>query len=75
MLAWTLFVNPAPIPPAYILWLIIPLCFSVAIIHRTLRAEYLPGLWLRIVRLAIQIIVGLGALAVVMWLILTFWPS
>ena len=75
MMAWTLFVNPAPLPPSLILWLVIPLCFSVAVIHRTLRAERLTGLWLRIFRLTVQIVIGLGALAAVMWLILTFWPS
>ena len=75
MLAWTLFVNPAPLPPASILWLVIPLCFSVAVVHRTLRAEYLSGLWSRVFRLTAQIVVGLGILAGIMWLILTFWPT
>jgi hypothetical protein len=75
MLAWTLFVNPAPLSPSCILWLVIPLCFSVAIIHRTLRAEYLSGLWRRILRLTLQIVIGLGVLATVMWLALTFWPK
>ena len=75
MMAWTLFVNPAPLPPSCMLWLVVPLCFSVAIIHRTLRSEDLTGLWLRVLRLTAQIVVGLGALAVIMWLILTAWPA
>ncbi len=75
MLAWSLFVNPAPLPTSTMLWLVIPLCFSVAVVHRTLRAEHLQGLWWRVAKLTIQIVVGLGILAAAMWLILTFWPA
>ncbi|HDZ22583.1 hypothetical protein LCGC14_0284050 [marine sediment metagenome] len=72
MIAWTLFVNPIAMPPGSILWLCIPLCVSVAAIYRTLRVERLAGVWWRILVLTAEIVGGLFALAVVLWLILAY---
>ena len=70
MLAWIPFHNPMNIPPSLILWLVIPLCFSVAVIHRALRVSDLGQLWKRIAILTVEIVLGLGALAVAAWLVL-----
>ena len=75
MMAWTVFANPMPIPADKILWLAVPLCLTIAIIHRTMRARSLKNLAWRITVLTAQMVLGLTALAVVLWLILTYWPS
>jgi len=75
MADWTPFVTPAPLPGRLVLWLAIPLCVSVAIIHRTCRSNTLPGLWRRVAWLTAQIVVGLAALAVVAWLVVVLWSA
>ena len=70
-----LFVNPMNIPSGSILWLALPLCVSIAVIHRTLRARHLQGLWWRVAVLSAEMIVGLAVLAVVLWLALAHWPG
>jgi len=70
-----IFVHPMLLPGHVILWLALPLCVSIAIIHRTLRAEHLKGLWKRIVGLSVLMMVGLTVLAVALWLLLAHWPG
>lgn len=70
VLAWIPFTHPMDIPPGLILWLAIPLCFSVAVIHRTLRVSDLDQLPRRVAILTAEIVLGLGALALVAWLVL-----
>ena len=70
-----LFFNPMVLPADTILWLALPLCVSIAVIHRTLRAEHLKGLWKRIVGLSALMMGGLAVLAVALWLLLAHWPG
>ena len=70
-----LFVNPMVLPGHIILWLALPLCVSIAVVHRTLRAEHLQGLWRRVVGLSALMMGGLAVLAVALWLLLAHWPG
>jgi hypothetical protein len=64
-----LFYNPITLPMDKVLWLLLPLCASVALTYKTLRAKSLRRLPLQAVGLYAYMIVGLVALAVVLWLI------
>jgi len=68
-MGWTIFVNPVRLPSHSLLWMLLPLCLAVAIVYKTIRASTLERLWLKIAVLAFEIIIGLVALGVVMWLV------
>lgn len=71
----TLFTNPQMIESRWIIWLLIPLCVAVAIAYKTVRTHNIRRLWLDIIRLIAQIVVGLTALGFVLWLIQGYWPQ
>lgn len=75
MIAWTLFVNPIALnADGWTLWLILPLCASVAITYKTIRTESLRRLPLEVIALMCYMMFGLIALGGVLWTLHTFWP-
>ena len=75
MIAWTLLVNPIVLnADGWTLWLVLPLCASVAITYKTVRTKNLRRLPLEILGLIAYMIVGLIGLAAALWTIHTFWP-
>ncbi|MBN1942750.1 MAG: hypothetical protein JW849_05585 [Phycisphaerae bacterium] len=67
MIAWALFYNPILVPQAAVLWLILPLCLSVAVVYKTVRTVELRRLPREIVGLMLYMIGGLVVLGVVLW--------
>jgi hypothetical protein len=66
----TLFVNPITLSNQAVLWLILPLCLSVAIIYKTIRTRNLRRLPLEIASLMAYMVGGLVLLGAVLWGIL-----
>ena len=64
-----LFVNPMVLPFNSLLWLLLPLCVSVAVVYKTIRTEYLRRLPQEILVLLVYMLVGLLVLAGAMWLL------
>lgn len=73
MIAWTLFVNPILIPQTLVLWLILPMCFSVAVVYKTVRTHNLRKLPFEIVGLMAYMVGGLILLGLVLWLVQTLF--
>jgi len=69
-----LFVHPYVMPFDMILWLVIPLCISVAIVYKTIRVRDLRQLPVQAGILVIFMIVGLFALGAGLWAIHEYWP-
>ncbi len=70
MIAWVLFYNPAPLDSnGWTLWLLLPLCMSVAIVYKTIRVEDVRRLPVAIVLLMGYILAGLVALSAALWVI------
>jgi len=70
MIAWTVFYNPMALPAnGWTLWLVLPLCLSVAITYKTIRTQDLRRLPLEVAALMGYISVGLVSLGVGLWLI------
>ena len=68
MIPWTLFYHPVDLAAnGWTLWLVIPLCFSVAAIYKTLRAPLLRRIPLEVASLMGYILAGLVALALALW--------
>ncbi len=68
MLAWTLFYNPMQLPSGgWSLWLLIPLCLTIAVVYKTVRTENLRKLPLEIVSALGYMLAGLTALGVGLW--------
>lgn len=74
MLAWTIFLEPLRLPAGSVLWLVIPLCASVAVVYKTVRTGDLGRLPREIVLLLLYMLAGLFALGAGLWLILKYWP-
>ena len=66
-----LFVNPV-LMGAESLWLVLPLSLVGAVIYKTVRVDRLRRLPLQIVRLVIEIVLGLAALGAAFWLLLEY---
>ena len=73
MTAWTIFHNPIPVSSRDLLWLLFPLCASVAIIYKTIRTHDVRRLPLEILVLVGYMAGGLVILGVALWLILAYW--
>ena len=71
----TLFVNPIYLSPTSQLWLMLPLFLPVAVIHKTMRAVDIRRLWREVLVLVAYMAAGTIALAIVLWLVMTYWPS
>jgi len=69
MIAWSLFVHPLILPSRWELWLILPLCFSVALVYKTVRIRNLNRLGWEVAVLMAYMTGGLMLLGAVLWLI------
>lgn len=68
MTGWTLFHNPMPLQAdGWTLWLLLPLCLSVAIIYKAVRIQNLRRFPWEVLALMGYMIVGLIGLGVVLW--------
>ena len=68
------FVHPYVLPFNMILWLLLPLCASVAIIYKTIRVQSLRQLPRQAGTLIILMLGGLLALGASLWAIHEYWP-
>ena len=74
MIAWTPFYNPMPMSSATVLWLVLPLCASVALVYKTVRTKNVGRLPLEVLWLFAYMVVGLIVLGVGLWLLMKYWP-
>ena len=74
MIAWTLFYHPMTLNSRNLLWLLLPLCASVAIIYKTIRTNNLRDLPREATLLVVYMALGLVTLGAVLWLIQDYWP-
>ena len=74
MIAWTAFVNPMTLSTGATFWMLLPLCVVVAAVYRAVRTEEIRRLGAEILALLGYMVVGLVAIAVVLWAIATYWP-
>ena len=75
MMAWTPFYNPMPMSSATVLWLVLPLCASVALVYKTVRTRDLRRLPREVLGLLMLYMVpGLVLLGVGLWLLMRYWP-
>ena len=75
MIAWTLFYHPMQLDGGGgTLWLLLPLCASVATVYKTIRTNNLRRLPLEVLGLITYMILGLIALGAVLWLIQRYLP-
>ena len=74
MWAWALFRNPVTLSFYSQIWLMLPLCASVAVVYKAVRTQDLRRLPLEILGAFLYILAGLGALGAALWLILAYWP-
>jgi len=75
MILATLFQHPILLPANQTLvWLILPLCASVAIVYKTIRTQSLRRLPVEIALLLGYMAVGLVVLGVGLWLVQEYWP-
>jgi hypothetical protein len=69
-----LFVHPQTIPFSMTLWLLLPLCASVAIVYKTIRVDSIRRLPIEASVLIIYMLGGLFALGAGLWAITEFMP-
>jgi EamA domain-containing membrane protein RarD len=74
MIAWTLFHNPMPLRSDVLLWLLLPLCASVAVVYKAIRTHELRRLPLEMLALLGYMAAGLVVLGTILWLIQAYWP-
>jgi len=74
MILATIFQHPVVLPYSSLLWLLLPLCFGVAVIYKTIRIDDLRYLPRAILILSLQILFGLAVLGTGLWLIQSYWP-
>jgi hypothetical protein len=74
VIAWMLFHNPMTLHFESLLWLLLPLCASVAVVYRTVRIDDLRRLPRSIVELILYMVGGLVALGAALWLVHEYWP-
>ena len=74
MILATIFTHPVVLPYHSLLWLLLPLCFGVAIIYKTIRIDDLRHLPKNILALSAYMLFGLAALGTGLWLIQSYWP-
>ncbi len=70
----TLFTYPMTISTDVILFLVLPLLVSVAIVYKTIRVKNIRRLPLEIGILIGYMVAGLVALGVGLWLVQEYWP-
>ena len=69
MVAWILFLNPVQWPWGDLLWLVLPLSASLAIVYKTIRTKDLRRLPLEILGAFALVVLCMSALMVGLWLI------
>jgi hypothetical protein len=74
MLAWTIFVNPVHLPSGAALWMVIPLCVSVALTYKAIRVHDIRRLPREAAGLLLYMVGGLLALGAMLWALLAYWP-
>ncbi len=75
MIAWILFYNPMPLrADGWTLWLIVPLCASVAITYKAIRTQNLRRLPLEVLGVIAYMIAGLIALGGGLWALQALIP-
>lgn len=74
MIAWTLFKHPVTLHFHSLLWLLLPLCVSVAVVYKTVRTTNLRRLHIEIIILIGYMAGGLAALGLGLWLVHEYWP-
>lgn len=72
MIAWTIFYNPLILPQNIVLWLLLPLCLSVAVVYKTVRVINLRQLPREIVMLIAYMVGGLIVLGGILWAVQFF---
>ncbi len=65
----TLFWHPMTLDSASTIWLLIPLCISVAVTYKTIRVQRLSQLPVQILLLVVFILGGLALLGGALWAI------
>ncbi len=74
MILGTIFIHPVVLPYHSLLWLLLPLCFGVAVIYKTIRIGDLRRLPKEILALSAYMLFGLAALGAGLCLIMSYWP-
>ena len=69
-----LFTHPLPIGYGLQLWLVAPLCLSVALVYKAVRANDMRRFPLQVVLLVLYMLGGLAVLAAGLWAIGAYWP-
>ena len=74
MMAWTIFLNPIPhLSQAAALWLVLPLCASVAVVYKAIRVPNLRDLPREVAGLILYMAVGLAVGGAALWAIHRYW--
>ena len=68
-----LFYHPLQWSSDSLLWMVLPLCASVAIVYKAIRTRDLRRLGLEVLGVIAFMVAGMVALAVVLWLIQEYW--
>ena len=69
-----LFTHPMILPFHTILWLVLPLCASVAVVYKTIRVNNIRRMPMEAGVLLVYMAVGLGVLGVALWAVHAYWP-
>jgi len=69
-----LFTHPIILPFHTILWLVLPLCASVAVVYKTIRVNNIRRMPMEAGVLLVYMAVGLGALGLGLWAVHAYWP-
>ncbi|MFP4054563.1 MAG: hypothetical protein ACLFV7_11950 [Phycisphaerae bacterium] len=70
----TLFVHPLDLSSEAVLWLVLPLTLSVAVVYKAVRIKDVRQLPRQVAVLFVQMVAGLVALGLVLWAVSTYWP-
>ena len=74
MIDHQLFVHPQVLPFDTILWLVLPLCVSVAVVYKAIRVDNLHRLFVEASVLIIFMLGGLLMLGAGLYAIHEYWP-
>ena len=72
MIAWTIFYHPVSLGSDGLLWLVLPLCLSVAVIYKTVRTGELRRLPVEIVACLAYMAAGMVLLGAALWVVQRF---
>jgi hypothetical protein len=73
MMAWTIFLNPIHLHHGAALWLVIPLCASVAVVYKALRVPSIRELPRAAAGLLLYMVGGLAVLGAALWALHRYW--